>query len=72
GRYGAATASGPKTVAVVTGWGGKAKATLGNWIVLTERDYDWNVLDIQSRKVDGETIKADTFYALRGGQVVEA
>ncbi|UFS59502.1 DUF7666 domain-containing protein [Subtercola endophyticus] len=72
GDYGAATASGRKTVAVVTGRGGRAKGTLGNWIVLTERDSDWNILDIQSRKVDGEAIKADTFYALRGRKVVEA
>ena len=72
GWSGAATASGENSIAVVTGKNGKASGALGCWIVLTERDADWKILEVRAVEVDGETVKADTFYVLRGGQVVEA
>lgn len=50
----------------------KARGALGCWLVLTERDDDWLILGVQAVKVDGENIKADTWYELRGGKVVEA
>ena len=72
GYSGAATASGEKTVAIATGYKGRARGAAGTWIVLTERDDDMNILGIQSALVDGETIKADTFYVLRDGKIQEA
>jgi hypothetical protein len=45
---------------------------LGCWLVLTERDDEGHILGVQAVKVDGESIKADTWYELRGGKVVEA
>ena len=38
----------------------------------TERDDDWHILGVQVVKVDGESIKPDTWYELRVGKVVEA
>ena len=72
GRSGAATASGEKSVAVVTGREGRASGALNSWLVLTERDADWNILGIKPVRVDGKRIKPDTFYILRAGKITEA
>jgi hypothetical protein len=56
----------------VFGYDSKAQGALGNWIVLTERDTRWRILDVQAVKVDGEKIKAHTFYKLSAGKVVTA
>lgn len=72
GDSGAATASGDQTIAITTGKNGRAQGTQGAWIVLTERDNDWQILDVRAVKVDGEMVKPDTWYTLRGGRVVEA
>lgn len=63
------------SVAIATGRYSKAKASLGSAIVLVERG-DWNghVYPLNSIKaviVDGEKIKADTWYTLRNGEFVE-
>ena len=71
-RNGAATASGDRSIAFAAGFDGRARATLGNWIVVTERDSEGTILGVQSAKVDGQTIKADTYYVLRGGNLEEA
>ena len=68
--------SGVEGVAAALGIESKAKAALGGWIVLTEWKYDqntaeWHRIDLQSVKVDGEIIKADTYYKLIGGEFVE-
>ena len=54
---------------------GKVKAAVGNWIAIAE----WKVKDshlapvgIVVAKVDGEKIKADMWYKLENGQLVEA
>ena len=69
-RANAAT-SGKDAIAAVLGYGCKARGALGCWLVLTERDDDWHILGVQAIKVDGENIKADTWYELHGGKVVE-
>ena len=33
---------------------------------------EYHIVDVKSVKVDGEQIKADTFYTLKGGKFVEA
>ena len=48
---------------------GAAKGAVGCWLVLTERDNDWNILGVKAVRVTGKTIKADVFYTLRGGKV---
>ena len=76
GDRSSAVNSGNEGVAVALGIEGKAKAALGGWIVLTEWKYDktkyeWHRIDLQSAQVDGEKIKADTFYKLIDGKFVE-
>ena len=75
GDCSAASVEGKDSVAIVTGLDSKAKGALGCWIVLTERDC-WNgetypIKEVKAFKVDGETIKSDTWYKLVGGEPVE-
>ena len=67
-----AEVKGEDAIAAVLGHRCKARGALGCWLVLTERDDDWHILGVQVVKVDGESIKANTWYELRGGKVVEA
>ena len=75
GDWSAASVSGKESVAMAIGYDSKAKGALGCWIVLGEQkqedNYGWHLVDVQSFKVDGEKIKADTFYKLKDGQPIE-
>ena len=71
GYRSAATVGGAESIAVVTGYGSKAKGAVGCWLVLTERDEKMHILGVQAVCVDGETIKADTFYMLKNGAITE-
>ena len=71
GDQSAATVGGAESIAVVTGYGSKAKGAVGCWLVLTERDEKMHILGVQAVCVDGETIKADTFYMLKNGAITE-
>lgn len=66
-----AEVKGKDAIAAVLGRRCKARGALGCWLVLTERDDNEYILGVQSVKVDGESIKADTWYELHGGKVVE-
>ena len=75
GYCSAATNTGKNSVAVAWGRESKAKAAKGSYIVLAEYG-EWNgkeypLLHAKMRKVDGKTIKADTFYRLKDGKFVE-
>ena len=75
GYQSAATVEGKDSIAIVTGYDSKAKGALGCWIVLTERG-GWNgnsypIKEVKAFKVDGEIVKADTFYKLIDGEAVE-
>ena len=84
GNYSAATNTGDQSVAsvegkdsiaIVTGKDSKAKGGLGCWVVLTERGK-WDgetypILRVKAFKVDGEKIKADTYYRLVNGKPKE-
>jgi hypothetical protein len=69
GDYGAATASGRESVAVATGRNGRARGAIGCVLFLIERDANWHIVAHESVLVDGEQVKPDTYYTLRGGQV---
>ena len=71
GYQSAATVGGSESIAVVTGYGSKAKGAVGCWLVLTERDEKMHILGVRAVCVDGETIKADTFYMLKNGAITE-
>ncbi len=72
GYQSAATVSGKNSVAVSTGRYGKARGEIGCAIVLCEYDDDGTLLRIRSEIVDGEKIKANTFYTLKNGSLVNA
>ena len=67
GDASAAQTHGYESIAVSTGINGKAAGTLGNWLVLAQwkqTDENWKIISVQTVKVDGEVIKANTWYRL--------
>ena len=66
-----AATSGYESIAVAGGHGCRARGALGCWLVLAERDDIGHILGVQAVPVDGDTIRADTLYVLRGGKAVE-
>ena len=72
GNWSAASVEGEESIAIVTGRDSKAKGALNDWLVLTERDDNWKILGIKAVMVDGEKIKADTWYRLTDGEIKEA
>ena len=76
GSRSAATVGKGDSVAIATGYHSKARAGLRSAIVLCERG-EWNgstypLINIKAAIIDGEKLKADTFYTLRNGEFVEA
>lgn len=71
GDRSASTVEGKDSIAIVTGYRGKAKGKIGCWIVCTERDDNYHIIDVKTAKVDGINVKEDTFYRLENGIFVE-
>ena len=71
GNQSAATVSGSNSIAIVTGENSYAKGAIGCWLVLTERNSDYEILGVKAVKVDGKKIKSDTFYELVNGKIIE-
>ena len=74
GDWSAAAVEGKESFAIVTGIEGKAKGSLGCYIAVAEYEETedgYRLIDFKSHIVDGETIKADTFYTLKNGEFVE-
>ena len=72
GYQSAAIVTGKNSVAIATGVEGRAKADIGEAIVLCEYDNNGNLSHISSSIVDGVNIKANTFYTLKNGRLLEA
>ena len=75
GRCSAATNTGKDGFAISTGIKGKAKGALGCYIAVAEWTYDesageYKLAGFKAHKVDGKTIKPDTFYSLKNGKFV--
>ena len=75
GDYGAASATGKDSIALAAGYRCKAKGAIGCWIVLAERGR-WSgdtypIKEVKAFEVDGEKVKADTWYMLVNGQLKE-
>jgi len=71
-----AEVSGKHSIAAALGISGKARGAVGCWIVLAERndsctDQRGSIKTVKTALVDGENIKADTFYTLKNGEFVE-
>ena len=74
GYWSAAAVEGKESFAIATGIEGKAKGSLGCYIAVAEYEETedgYRLVDFKSHIVDGETIKADTFYMLKNGEFVE-
>ena len=75
GNSSAAQTHGDSSAAVAFGINSKASGALGNWITLDEwkknKSGIYERVDVKTVKVDGEKIKADTFYGLEDGKFVE-
>ena len=71
GTYGKASALGEQCLAVAWGQDSRARGTVGNRIVVSERDDDGNIIDAKIVRVDGESVKENTWYALQNGEISE-
>ena len=71
GYLSTAEVQGRESVAVVTGRDCKARGCVCSWIVLTERDDNWHILGVEAICIDGRRYKADKWYTLKDGRVVE-
>ena len=78
GNYGAATSRGKSSVgengiACARGNGCMVRGGIGAILVIGEENkYDCDIRFWKAVQVDGETIKADTWYKLQNGELVEA
>lgn len=68
--------TGENAVITATGSNTKVKANIGSWITLTQwkkdhTDCKWKPVFVKTEQVDGERIKADTFYKLVDGKFEE-
>ena len=76
GDYAQIDSTGEDSVIMCAGSESKAKAKVGSWITLAE--WDWSdeknryvPVCVKTEYVDGENIKADTWYKLENGKFVE-
>lgn len=76
GDYAQIDSTGEDSVIMCAGNESKAKAKVGSWITLAE--WKWSdeknrdvPVCVKTEYVDGENIKADTWYQLRSGKFVE-
>ena len=75
GDCSAASVGGKDSIAIAFGLESKAKGSLGCYIVLTEwgEDDEGNrqLKTVKCHKVDGKTVKPDTWYTLKNGKFTE-
>ena len=71
GNYSAAEVKGKDSIAIAAGYNSKASGTIGCWLVLTERNSDYEIVDVKAVRVDGHSIKENTYYTLENGQIKE-
>ena len=75
GNWSAASVEGKDSIALAFGIESKAKGALGCYIVLAEwtenDDGERELKTVKCHKVDGKTIKPDTWYTLKNGKFME-
>ena len=71
GKQGSSAANGEQCLAVAWGKDSRAKGKLGTWLVVTEYDSGM-ILNAKLVQVDGLTVKDETWYTLKNGEMVEA
>ena len=73
GYFAHSSVKGHGVIAASLGREGQAKAPKGSWLILAEyRNGEPHVKSVGVAWVDGEKIKANTFYTLKNGQFAEA
>ena len=75
GYRGAASAGNSTAVAIAWGPFGKAQGIVGSHIVLADwqqdDNFNWRLRGAKMVRIDGKKYKADTWYGMRGGKIVE-
>ena len=74
GDYAQIESTGEHSVVMAAGRNSITKAKIGSWITLAEWEYNdgvWVPICVKTEQVDGERIKADTFYKLIDGEFKE-
>ena len=74
GDYAKIGSSGKNSVIMCAGNGSKTKAKKGSWITLAEWQTvgdEWTPVCVKTEQVDGDRIKENTYYQLKGGEFVE-
>ena len=80
GYKGSAIAGDPESIAIAWGYKGKAKGILGSYLVLADwegnegtywRQEGWSLKGAKMIRVDGDKIKADTWYTMKNGEILE-
>ena len=71
GDYSQLASSGYNSVIANIGIKGIAKASKGSWITLAEYNANEMLIAVKTEQVDGDRIKADTWYQLADGEFVE-
>ena len=74
GNYAKIESTGEHSVVMAAGYNSIAKAKIGSWITLAEwknKNNVWVPICVKTEQVDGERIKADTFYKLVDGEFKE-
>ena len=75
GNYSVASNLGQKSISSCLGVRGQASGKKGTWLVVAEwiqdEDWNWEVKEVKTVKVDGKKIKEDTYYTLEHGEFVE-
>ena len=75
GDGGASSAGNPTAIAVAWGIHGKARGVEGAHIVLADwridENYDWHLHGAKMVRIDGKEYKADTWYMMENGKIVE-
>ena len=72
GDWSKLAASGAHSIAAAIGRNSTASASLGSWIVLAEFGSDCLPICVKAAQIDGEKLKPNVFYKLKGGEFVEA
>ena len=63
--------NGENSVGAASGIKSIIKGKVGCWITLAEYDEDFKVVCVKSSQIDGDKIKAETWYTLKDGEFVE-
>jgi hypothetical protein len=76
GDRSAATNTGLEGCAISIGIDAVARGAMGCWLTLAEWEFNkkesrWHRVDVQTKRVNGKSIKPDTYYSLKNGRFVK-